>query len=300
MRTGGDRSSRGAECLAVVCCLALAAGVAVWRRVDPARTLSAEPDPIVGRVMFVGGSLAAVAVFFWLHAWTVVVLDELGMIDGHRLQPKARPDPELCAETMRHLLFSHVVLLPPSLWLIHKYFAGDMRHGLASELLPCAKDVAFSMIVWHLVFDTWFYWWHRAFHTKLLYKHFHKQHHRHTTPIGIAALYAHPLEETLVNFGSTAIGPMLFPPSHLLVWLLWFALRLHETVDAHCGFDLPYSPWRYLPGHGGAGRHDWHHSHQVGCYGGFRFWDWVCGTDVAWKKWEARQQAKLAAPEADD
>ena len=42
--------------------------------------------------------------------------------------------------------------------------------------------------------------------------------------------YAHPLEETLVNFGSTAIGPMLFPPSHLLVWLLWFALRLHETV----------------------------------------------------------------------
>ena len=30
----------------------------------------------------------------------------------------------------------------------------------------------------------------------------------------------------------------------------------------------------------------------MGCYGGFVFWDWVCGTDAAWRKWEAENMNK--------
>jgi len=29
-------------------------------------------------------------------------------------------------------------------------------------------------VLWHMAFDTWFYWSHRAFHSKLLYKRVHK------------------------------------------------------------------------------------------------------------------------------
>ena len=32
-------------------------------------------------------------------------------------------------------------------------------------------------------------------------------------------------------------------------------------------------------------RHDFHHSHNSGNYGGFfMFWDWACGTDAAYKR----------------
>lgn len=34
----------------------------------------------------------------------------------------------------------------------------------------------------------------RLFHHPSLYKHFHKQHHEWTAPIGVVSIYAHPLE----------------------------------------------------------------------------------------------------------
>ena len=84
---------------------------------------------------------------------------------------------------------------------------------------------------------------------------------------------------------------MLFP-AHGAVLLAYLA-QAHETTDAHSGYDFPWSPWRWLGGlHGGARRHDWHHSHVKGNYGGFFFWDWLCGTDREWRAWEARRRCK--------
>ena len=42
--------------------------------------------------------------------------------------------------------------------------------------------------------------------------------------------------------------------------------------------------------HGGARRHDWHHAHQVGNYGGFWFWDWLCGTEG--KDWQVAEKTR--------
>merc|ERR1711871_528832 len=119
--------------------------------------------------------------------------------------------------------------------------------------------------------DTWFYWSHRALHLRQLYW-IHKQHHRFTTPVGVSAVFAHPIEDALVNLPSTFIGPVLVHnDAHFLTLLIYLALRFNETIDAHSGFMLP-SLWRMPPLswlHGGAERHDWHHSHQLGNYGGF-------------------------------
>jgi sterol desaturase/sphingolipid hydroxylase (fatty acid hydroxylase superfamily) len=56
---------------------------------------------------------------------------------------------------------------------------------------------------------------------------------------------------------------------------LFLALRIWETVDAHSGYRIPFSPWTYLSG---AVNHDLHHSANLGNYGLFGFWDWICGT----------------------
>ena len=62
----------------------------------------------------------------------------------------------------------------------------------------------------------------------------------------------------------------------------FLALRMWKTVDAHCGYDLPFplSIHHILPGQLGADMHDFHHEKNMGCYGAFSlFWDSLCGTD---------------------
>jgi sterol desaturase/sphingolipid hydroxylase (fatty acid hydroxylase superfamily) len=60
--------------------------------------------------------------------------------------------------------------------------------------------------------------------------------------------------------------------------------------DEHCGFTFPWSPVRLLPFGSSAAAHAWHHSHTDGMYASqFSWWDSALGTDVAFRKWEARQ-----------
>ena len=74
------------------------------------------------------------------------------------------------------------------------------------------------------------------------------------------------LQHILANQIPTALGPILVGP-HLSVWFLWLALRLWETIDAHCGYDFPFSPFKLVPFFGGAEQHDFHHKMNVGNYG---------------------------------
>ena len=63
------------------------------------------------------------------------------------------------------------------------------------------------------------------------------------------------------------------------------ALRWIETVDAHCGYELPWSPFSLIPLFGGALSHDYHHSMDFGNFGATVIWDRLCGTELpAFKK----------------
>ena len=61
--------------------------------------------------------------------------------------------------------------------------------------------------------------------------------------------------------------------------------------QTHAGYDLPFDPFNRGVFHGGARRHDFHHSHNHGCFADFLpFWDWLCGTDLKYKEyWEANK-----------
>jgi sterol desaturase/sphingolipid hydroxylase (fatty acid hydroxylase superfamily) len=81
--------------------------------------------------------------------------------------------------------------------------------------------------------------------------------------------------------------------SHVQVLWLWLFIRLLETVDAHSGYRFPLSPFHLLPFQGGADRHDFHHSHNVGCFGSFTiFWDWLCGTDAKFLEFKRKRDKK--------
>lgn len=122
-------------------------------------------------------------------------------------------------------------------------------------------------------------------HLRSLYSAIHKKHHRFHSNVGIASEFAHPLED-LANTLAFITGPLILG-THLFTLWAWFVVRIWETIDAHSGYALPFplSPFSLF---GVADQHDFHHSHNQGCYGSFfGFWDWIMGTDAAYKKWKA-------------
>jgi len=131
--------------------------------------------------------------------------------------------------------------------------------------------------------DSLFYWGHRFLHTPLMYKRIHKKHHLFIQNVGMAAEFAHPVEDILTGAIPT-FGPPLLLGCHMSVVSVYFALRMWETLDAHSGYKFPWSVWTWFPWlNGGPRFHEYHHSANVGNYGMLRFWDWAMGTDIKYR-----------------
>ena len=118
-----------------------------------------------------------------------------------------------------------------------------------------------ASIFFLLVEDCYQYFVHRAMHWGPLYKHIHKIHHKFAAPFGICAEYAHPLETLILGLGFF-IGPLIWTAArgmHVFTMAVWLAVRLIQTVDAHSGYDFPWSLHHYIPFWAGAEFHDYHH-----------------------------------------
>lgn len=84
---------------------------------------------------------------------------------------------------------------------------------------------------------------------------------------------------------------------------IWIILRLFQAVDAHSGYDFPWSLQHIFPLWSGADHHDYHHEKFSANYStSFRIWDYVFGTEGSYranrkalkeKKAEAYKQAQL-------
>ncbi|KAJ7551547.1 hypothetical protein O6H91_06G020100 [Diphasiastrum complanatum] len=125
----------------------------------------------------------------------------------------------------------------------------------------------------------------------------------YATPFGLTSEYAHPAEILFLGF-ATICGPAITGP-HLLTLWLWMSVRVLETVEAHCGYDFPWSLSRLLPIYGGADFHDYHHRllyTKSGNYAStFTYMDWLFGTDKGYKKLKALKNGSQNCDEiADD
>ncbi len=202
-------------------------------------------------------------------AW--VLLAFLLVLFQWRIQRTRWPDAKLVVAAFKEQVVRSVTN-PLILWAIYTYaLQGRVRLSgpLDSWPLFAAKSVLSFLII-----DTCFYWQHRLVHHPAIYQYVHKQHHRFKVSCGVAFEYAHPVEGLLVNGLPLFVVFYLFN-FHLTQLLLFLVIRLWETIDAHSGYDFPFSPWRYTSG---AVSHDLHHSANLGNFGIFPFWDWYCKT----------------------
>lgn len=123
-------------------------------------------------------------------------------------------------------------------------------------------------------------------------------HHEHRQPYALTAGHFHPIDyilqvalpfaATLTIVDSLRIGGCRV---HLLTHLVAGVYFSSFAVDDHCGFAVPWDPYRIIPGAPPNQSHDYHHSRNVGTYGAkLQLFDTLAGTDVAFYRFMAQTQ----------
>ncbi|KAK3951268.1 hypothetical protein QBC32DRAFT_315062 [Pseudoneurospora amorphoporcata] len=229
-----------------------------------------------------------------------MVIDALPMFNKYKLQKGKRPTWKEQFECAGLVLLSHCTVELPQIWLFHPiatYFGLD--YGVP---FPPLWKMAFQICIFFVMEDAWHYWFHRALHYGPLYKAIHKIHHTYSAPFGLAAEYASPIEVMLLGIGTVG-SPILWvsftKDLHLVTMYIWIVLRLFQAIDAHSGYDFPFSLRHFLPFWAGADHHDVHHERFIGNYASsFRWWDYCLDTEAGEVAAKARREKKLAAIKA--
>ena len=199
----------------------------------------------------------------------------------HRTKAHANP-PGLVIRTLVEAFLGQVFVGP-----VVAYFAYDVFKYCGTPAmgapLPPFHILFLQFFIANIVNGWAFYAAHRMLHHKLLYPYIHKQHHEYKGPISIAAEYANPVEQILANQLPT-IGACLFGGFHIGIWFVWLTARLEETYEGHSGYSFYGSlPHRFGLTHGThTCYHDFHHTKNVGNYGGPEYLDFFFGTNKPW------------------
>lgn len=145
--------------------------------------------------------------------------------------------------------------------------------------------IAWQFVLIVLAHDAWFYWAHRAMHSKRLFRATHLHHHKSRTPTPWTA-YSFTMTEAVIEVAFVPV--FLFTTSQLGIAYAGFAIlffiwhQMIRNVMAHAGSELfpagwvdnPWTDWIATTTH-----HDLHHSsgQNYGFY--FTWWDRWMGTE---------------------
>lgn len=230
-----------------------------------------------------------------------MVIDRMPFFNRWKIQKSKIPTMKEQWDCASLVLLSHFTVELPQIWLFHPIatYCG-MDYGVP---FPSLAKMAMHLAIFFVMEDTWHYFLHRALHYGPLYKSIHKLHHTYSAPFGLAAEYASPIEVMCLAIGTVG-SPILWASItgdlHLFTMYTWIVLRLFQAIDAHSGYDFPWSLRRIIPFWAGADHHDLHHEKFIGNYASsFRWWDFVMDTEAGPVAAKQRRARKVAAARAN-
>lgn len=237
--------------------------------------------PIVANITFFGLGL--------LYAW--FDYSDIPWIKKYKIQPGTNdhPENEKFKSLIKQVLFNQTVVLLPYMMVIHQLF--ELRQQLGPpifastnydlKVLPEFHWVLLEFAVFLIVEEIGFFYSHKLAHHPKLYRHIHKKHHEWTSPVGLTALYAHPIEHIFSNMLPLSLGPLICG-SHIATGWLWTMAAIASTINSHSGYHFPFMP--------SPEAHDFHHLKFNQCYGVIGVLDYLHGTDLLFKSNKAYQR----------
>ncbi|KAH7145790.1 fatty acid hydroxylase superfamily-domain-containing protein [Dactylonectria estremocensis] len=225
-----------------------------------------------------------------------MLMDWIPFFNRYKIQAQKMPTLKEQWDCAAIVLVSHFTAELPQIWFFHPiatYFGMD--YGVP---FPPIWKMALQITICFIMEDAWHYWFHRGLHYGPLYKAIHKMHHTYSAPFGLAAEYASPIETALLGIGVVGAPILLMAFTgelHLFTMYVWITLRLFQAIDAHSGYDFPWSLRHFLPVWAGAEHHDLHHEKFIGNYASsFRWWDYCLDTEAGAQANKRRREKKLA------
>mmetsp|Transcript_23682 Transcript_23682/g.23437 ORF Transcript_23682/g.23437 Transcript_23682/m.23437 type:complete len:279 (-) Transcript_23682:12-848(-) len=243
---------------------------------------------VLHEFMFILGNIMIFIIYYLKHPF----------FEQYKTYPESWPwekDPVQFKAQFKHavwnVLVNHFIVHPI---MLAPYLTGNIPYRMDLETFPSCSELIMQVFFCLLAEDFTFYWAHRTLHTPKLYGLIHKQHHEYKYTIGYVAEYANPVEYA-INLFATGIGPFLCGAHcHMFTIYLWYCIRTFETLDGHCGYDFPWSPFRLLPLCAGSQYHSYHHQMNIGNFGSqFIFWDTICKTNTKYWKYLSKNNAKV-------
>ena len=233
-------------------------------------------DTVTAFTLFVKiwfGAYMALAGIYLLLGWAISHYNQ--RMRSYRIQDKDCP---------RELIHRDIKQSLKSLVNISAMLAAGLTlraMGFGTGLAPIELSWA-NALVWSLIslvlFDTWFYWFHRLLHHRRLYARIHRWHHRASTPT-VWANNSDTLLDNLFCQSYWFFAPLLLPVPMVI-------LLLHKAYDQVTGM-LGHAGYEYAPGKFsarpspmiGTTFHDLHHSaFNYNFATHFSIWDRLMGT----------------------
>ncbi|RDA82969.1 hypothetical protein CP532_0860 [Ophiocordyceps camponoti-leonardi (nom. inval.)] len=242
-------------------------------------------------------SLAMHELVYFGRCIPFVIMGRIPYFQKYKIQKQKMPTLKEQWDCASIVLVTHFTAELPQIWFFHPLatFFG-MEYGAP---FPPLWKMALQIAVLFIMEDTWHYWFHRCLHYGPLYKAIHKIHHTYSAPFGLAAEYASPIEIMLLGMGVVG-SPILMlcitGDLHLITMYIWIVLRVFQAIDAHSGYDFPWSLRHFLPVWAGADHHDMHHEKFIGNYASsFRWWDYFLDTEAGPEAHRRRREKKIKA-----
>lgn len=188
-----------------------------------------------------------------------------------RYHPDYRPDRVANLNSMKWAFYSaagnSALVVPVELMIIYgksQVYFGIGDRGIAYLVL--------SAIIVLVIAETLIYWIHRVSHTKFLYQHLHRYHHRFREPTPFASIAFHPLDAFFQALPYHLCAFLL--PLNVWVYHGFVMLATVWAVAIHDRVRLVPTEW---VNHTGCHMvHHWYFAYNYGQF--FTVWDRLCGT----------------------